>query len=108
GHAHRELVTKQQANLLARKQRTPSQAVHGLNLAWMQIETGHSLRLFANGKENAQPTLVHLLVDEKLGKAPVNFILGRGAVRAEQILLTADGLVERALRFRLLRRIAVA
>src|SRR5205085_12449430 len=71
--------------------------VHRLNLAGVEIEPGHALRLIADGEENPQPALVHLLVDEKLGKASVNFVLRRCAVRAEQVLFAADGLVERTL-----------
>jgi hypothetical protein len=97
GHAHRKLVTKQQTNLLAGKERTSSQAVHGLNLAGVQIEAGHALRFIPDGKENAQPALVYLLVHEELRKAPINFVLRWRTVGAEQILLAADGFVERTL-----------
>jgi hypothetical protein len=71
--------------------------VHGLNLTGVQIEASHALRLIADGKEHPQPALVHLLVHEELGKASVNFVLRRCAVRAEQIIFAADGLVERTL-----------
>src|SRR2546425_797484 len=40
------------------------------------------------------PAFVELLVDQEMGKAPVNFVLRREAIRAEQILLAADGFVE--------------
>ncbi|HEU5341132.1 hypothetical protein [Edaphobacter sp.] len=63
----------------------------------MQIETGNALRLIADGKENPQPPLIHLFVNEELGKAAVDFVLRWRTVRAEQILLAADGLIERTL-----------
>src|ERR1700739_1537858 len=96
-HAHRKLVEKKQANLLAGKERTSSQAVHGLNLTGVQIEPGHALRLIADGKEHPQPTLVDPLVHEVLRKEPVNFCLRWRTGRAKQILFAADGLVERTL-----------
>jgi hypothetical protein len=71
--------------------------VQGLNLTGVQIEPGHALRFITDGKENPQPALVYLLVHEELRKAPINFVLRWRAVRAEQILLAADGFVERTL-----------
>jgi hypothetical protein len=82
--------------------------VHGLNLTGVEVETSDALSLIANGKENAQPALVHLFVTEELGKATVNFVLRRGAIRAKQILFAADGLVERTLRLGRLACLAVA
>src|SRR5437016_604011 len=96
-HTNREFITQEQINLLASKQRASSQRVHRLNLAGVEIEPGHALRLIADGKEYPQPALVHLLVHEEPGKASVNFVLRCCAVRAEQIIFAADGLVERTL-----------
>src|SRR2546429_5028111 len=93
-HAHRELVTKQQIHLLGGKERTSSQSVHGLNFAGMEVEASHALCLVTHGEKNPEPALVHLFVNEELRKAPVNFVLRCGAVRAEQVLLATDGVVE--------------
>ena len=47
----------------------------GLNLAGVKVEASDALGLVANGKEDPQPALVQLLVDEELGKAAIDFVL---------------------------------
>ena len=68
----------------------------------MQVEPGYTLRVIADGKEDTQPTLVHLLVNQKLGKASVDLVLG-GDVCVEQVTLTTDRPLKRTRRLPRLR-----
>src|SRR5579883_2991606 len=95
--AEREIITQQKVNLLAGKQRALRQGMKCLHLAGMEIEASNALCLVANGKEDSQPALLQLLVNEELRKTPIDLVL-RVAVRTEQLAVGADALVKGALR----------
>src|SRR5262249_53971231 len=72
--------------------------MHCLNFAGMQIKARHTFRIIAHCKENSQTALIDLLINQELGKPPIDLVLRRSAVRAEQVGFGTNRLVKRTLR----------
>src|SRR5205807_945867 len=85
-----------------------SQSMEGMGLARMKIEARNALGIVSHRKEDSEPPFIHLLVHEELSEAPVDLVLRRAAVRAEEFAFPTDRLVKRTLRLGCLRGFGVA
>ena len=74
----------------------------------MQIKPSDPLRIITHSKEDPQPAILDLLVNQELGKAPVDLVLRATAVRAEQVSLRADRVIKRALLLAPIRFLGIA